>query len=62
MEVNELKSEIVRLRITPELKERLRKKAESENRTVSNYIETLIQNSLGSEENTQSSKTENSKS
>ena len=36
------KSEIIRLRITPELKKQIQKLAESENRTMSNYIENLI--------------------
>ena len=36
------KTEVVRLRMTPELKERLQQLAEAENRTVSNYIENLI--------------------
>lgn len=40
------KSETIRLRITPELKEQLQKLAETENRTMSNYIENLIKNSI----------------
>ena len=36
------KTEVVRLRITPELKEKLQALAAAENRTVSNYIENLI--------------------
>lgn len=36
------KTEVVRLRITPELKEKLQALAAAENRTVSNYIESLI--------------------
>lgn len=36
------KSETIRLRITPELKKQIQKLAESENRTMSNYIENLI--------------------
>ena len=36
------KSETIRLRITPELKIQIQKLAESENRTMSNYIENLI--------------------
>lgn len=40
--VSETKSEVVRLRITPELKASLQKLAASENRTVSNYLEFLI--------------------
>lgn len=48
-----MKSEVVRLRITPELKEKLRKKAEKEGRTISNYLETLIQNSLNEQDEPQ---------
>ena len=36
------KTDVVRLRITPELKEKLQALAAAENRTVSNYIENLI--------------------
>lgn len=36
------KTEVVRLRITPQLKEALRQAAQAENRTISNYIECLI--------------------
>lgn len=36
------KSEVIRLRVTPEFKKQIQKLAESENRTVSNYIENLI--------------------
>ena len=36
------KSEVIRLRVTPELKKQIQLLAESENRTVSNYIECLI--------------------
>lgn len=36
------KTDVVRLRITPELKEKLQALAAAENRTVSNYIESLI--------------------
>lgn len=36
------KTDVVRLRITPELKEKLQQLAAAENRTVSNYIENLI--------------------
>lgn len=40
------KSETIRLRITPELKKQIQKLAESENRTMSNYIENLIKNAI----------------
>ena len=41
-----MKTEVIRLRITPELKEQLRIRAESENRTMSNLIETLIRREI----------------
>ena len=41
------KTEMIRLRVSPELKERLRQAAEKDNRTVSNYIECLILEALG---------------
>ena len=37
-----MKTERIYIRITPELKAQLQALAESENRTVSNYIENLI--------------------
>lgn len=40
------KSETIRLRITPELKKQIQKLAESENRTMSNYIENLLKNAI----------------
>lgn len=43
-----IKTETIRLRVTPELKEKLRQAAEAENRTVSNYIENLIKQALSS--------------
>ena len=43
-----IKTETIRLRVTSELKERLRQAAEAENRTVSNYIENLIKQALSS--------------
>lgn len=36
------KSDYMQIRISPELKDRLKLLAESDNRTVSSYIETLI--------------------
>lgn len=44
--IYETKSEVVRLRITPELKSDLQKLAASENRTVSNYLEFLIKREI----------------
>lgn len=40
------KTETIRLRIAPELKKQLQKLAESENRTMSNYIENLIKQAV----------------
>lgn len=40
------KTERLQIRITPELKAQLQKMAESEGRTVSNYIEQLIKTSI----------------
>lgn len=37
-----LKTEVVRLRITPELKARLQAAAAADGRTMSNYIERLL--------------------
>lgn len=45
-----IKTEVIRLRVTPELKTRVTEAAEAENRTVSNYIENLIKNALRDEE------------
>ena len=36
------KTERVNLRLTPEMKDKLKKAADSENRTLTNYIENLI--------------------
>ena len=41
------KTEMIRLRISPELKEQLWQAAEKDNRSVSNYIECLILEALG---------------
>lgn len=43
------KTDLVRLRISSELKEQLRQAAAAENRSVSNYIECLILEALGGE-------------
>lgn len=40
------KSETIRIRITPELKKQIHERAESENRTMSNYVENLIKIAL----------------
>lgn len=40
------KTERLQIRITPELKAKLQRLAEAENRTVSNYIEYLIRQAL----------------
>lgn len=40
------KTERLQVRLTPDMKEKLSKKAESEGRTVSNYIEQLIKRDL----------------
>ena len=36
------KTERVNLRLTPEMKDKLQKAADSENRTLTNYIENII--------------------
>ena len=43
------KTERVNLRLTPEMKEKLQKAADTENRTLTNYIENLIINALKKE-------------
>ena len=40
------KTERLFIRIEPELKEKLQKAAEKENRTLSNYVENVLINSL----------------
>lgn len=40
------KTEVVRLRVTPELKTKIRELADEENRTISNYLEMLIKNEI----------------
>lgn len=42
--MNEFKSEVIQIRLTPEEKETLKKLAAAENRTVSNYIITKLLN------------------
>lgn len=43
------KTERVNLRLTPEMKEKLQKAADAENRTLTNYIENIIIKSLKEE-------------
>ena len=43
------KTERVNIRITPELKDKLQKAADAENRTLTNYIENIIINALKEE-------------
>lgn len=45
-----MKTDVVHLRITPELKEQLRAAAEADNRTISGYIETLILRDLSAKQ------------
>lgn len=42
------KKEYLHIRITPELKQEIAERAEGQNRTVSNYIESLIKQDLKS--------------
>ena len=43
------KTERINLRLTPEMKEKLQKAADAENRTLTNYIENIIINALKKE-------------
>lgn len=43
------KTEVIYIRVTPELKERIRQAAEAEHRTLTNYLETLIIKALEEE-------------
>lgn len=43
------KTERINLRITPEMKEKLQKAADAENRTLTNYIENIIIKALKEE-------------
>lgn len=46
------KTEMIRFRITPELKQRVEEAAKAENRSTANYIENLILKALeGEDEN-----------
>lgn len=40
------KTEVIRLRITPELKRAVEEQARNQNRTISNYLENLILNAI----------------
>ena len=46
------RSEIVRLRVTPDLKAAIQAAAQAENRSLTNYIENLILRSLKEQEQT----------
>mgnify|MGYP004472241627 FL=1 len=43
------KTERINLRLTPEMKEKLQKAADAENRTLTNYIENIIIKALKKE-------------
>ena len=43
------KTERVNIRLTPEMKDKLQKAADAENRTLTNYIENIIINALKEE-------------
>lgn len=43
------KTERINLRLTPEMKEKLQKAADAENRTLTNYIENIIIKALKEE-------------
>lgn len=45
------KTERIQLRITPELKEQLQAAADTENRTITNFLENLIKQALKKEGN-----------
>lgn len=45
------KTDRIYIRVTPELKEALQALAAAENRTVSNYIENLVQREIARQEN-----------
>lgn len=40
------KSDYIYIRVTPELKKQIKKAAESDNRTLSSYIETVLKRAL----------------
>ena len=44
------KSELISLRVTPELRDRIKKAAEADNRTVNNYLLNLIVKAMDEEE------------
>lgn len=41
-----MKTDVVRLRITPEQKAKIKERAEAENRSLSNWLENLIRREL----------------
>lgn len=49
-EYNMTKTERLQIRISPEMKEQLQELAKKENRTVSNYIESLVVKELNKKE------------
>lgn len=44
------KSELISLRVTPELRDRIKKAAEADNRTVNNYLLNLIVKAMDEKE------------
>lgn len=44
------KSELISLRVTPELRDRIKKAAEADNRTVNNYLLILIVKAMDEKE------------
>lgn len=46
----ETKTDVLRLRITPEFKQQLQAAAAKENRTLTNYVETALKQALDKEE------------
>lgn len=40
------KTEVITLRLTPELKKKLQDKADKDHRTVSNYLQLIIENAV----------------
>lgn len=48
--MSDTKSDILRLRITPELKQQLQAAAARENRSLTNYVETALKRALAQKE------------
>ena len=44
-----MKTERIYIRVTPELKEKLRQAAEKENRDITNFVETVLKQALENE-------------